>query len=143
MIAVTRLIARALDNRVRRLLLDDAAGVSTLAAELRGAAASGVGQGNQRGDNDEDRPGRRRVLPPHSPPRFRDPDDLALTLSAATNDLDRPFLSGRGNAPHRDLDVMTPRSQRAIDRRHIDIYPTSRASPDIAPNFSERMFFRS
>lgn len=82
MIAVTRFIARALDNRVRRLLLDDAAGVPALAAELRGAAASGVGpvndQRNQRGDDDDDRPGQRRVFSPHSP---RDSATLTTLLS--------------------------------------------------------------
>lgn len=84
-IAVARLIARALDNCVRRLLLYDAAGVPALAAELRGAAASGgdaVRQGNQRGD---DQPGERHVLPPHSPR-----DSATLT---------RPCSSCRG---HRD-----------------------------------------
>lgn len=80
-IAVARLVARALDNRVRRLLLNDAARVPALAAELRGAAASGGGpvngQGYQRGDDDQPgQPG--RVLPPHSP---RDSATLATLLS--------------------------------------------------------------
>lgn len=103
MIAVTRLIARALDNRVRRLLLDDTAGVPALAAELRGAAASGDGpvndQRNQRGDDDDDRPGQRRVLPPHS---LRDSATLTTLLSPppATTTTLSGFLSGRGNAPH-------------------------------------------
>jgi len=68
-IAIARLIARALDNRVRRLLLDHAAGIPALAAELCGAAASGgdpVGdQGDQRGNDDGS--DQCRVLPPHSP----------------------------------------------------------------------------
>lgn len=45
-VAVARLVARALDNRVRRLLLNDAARVPALATELRRAAASGGGQRN-------------------------------------------------------------------------------------------------
>jgi len=68
MITVARFVARALDNRIRRLLLDHAAGISALAAELRGAAASGgdpVGdQGDQRSNDDGSDQG--RVLSPHS-----------------------------------------------------------------------------
>lgn len=66
-IAVTRFIAGTLDNRVRRLLLYNATRIPALAAKLRGPATSGSGdvrQGNQR---DDDQPGQRHVLPPHSP----------------------------------------------------------------------------
>lgn len=147
MIAVAGLVARALDNRVRRLLLYDAAGVPALAAELRGAAASGGGavrQGNQRGD---DQPGERHVLPPHSPR-----DSATLTRPCTSRGYHRvpgrrtTSDGSRGNARtcHRTLPLSPVRSQRlaarAIDRRHVD-----RGSPrnPITRSFSAGMSPRS
>jgi len=66
MITVARLVARALDNRIRRLLLDHAAGISALTAELRGAAASGGDPVGDQGDSNDDGSDQGRVLSPHS-----------------------------------------------------------------------------
>lgn len=143
-IAVARLVARALDNRVRRLLLNDAARVPALAAELRGAAASGGGpvngQGYQRGDDDQPgQPG--RVLPPHSP---RDSATLTTLLSPPPTTT-TTLVVGSG--------VETPRTRaatrrftllyellvaHAIDRRHIDL-KGSCVSRYRLPNPSERI----
>lgn len=89
-VAVAWLVARALDNRVRRLLLNDAARVPALATELQGAAAAGGGpvngQGNQRGDDDQPgQPG--RVLPPHSPRDSATPTTLLSPPPATTTTL--------------------------------------------------------
>jgi len=141
-VAVARLIARALDNRVRRLFLYDAAGVPALTAKLRGAAASGGGpingQGNQRGDDGQS--GQRRVLPPHS---SRDSATLTTLLRPppATTTLVGP--TSRGNAHTCRCNSRSPlyrnrNSSRVRSVVDISIY----ALQNIVFSFRRRMSFQ-
>jgi len=127
-IAVARLVARALDNRVRRFFLNDAARVPALATELCGAAASGGGpvnsQGNQRGDDDQSgQPG--RVFPPHSPRDSATLTTLALTATTTTLDyLISPTVVETPRTCRNDDShsfILQRLVARAINRQHVDL----------------------